>query len=407
MSTKFQISAVICELNPLHCGHYSLFENMRRKSDNFSIAVMSGNYVQRGQPAIFDKWTRAETALAAGMDLVIELPAPWAAAGAEQFAFGGVSILDALGCVDNLCFGSECGDIDVIRSIAAALSTPAFSAALADVRKNDSGSSFAVLRQKAIAQLLGDETAAVLSHPNNTLGIAYCQALEKLRSSIVPATIPRLGASYHQEEILEQDQFPSATQLRKLLAASASSDLSPFMPAACAEILSTAMAQGLGPVFPEKLELAVLAKLRTLSMEDLEQLPDLSEGLERRLYQAIRSAVSLEELYDTVKTKRYSHARIRRLVLAAFLGIQKQDLSEAPPYAHVLGMSKRGAKLLSQIKETSRIPLITKYSDSKQLKSAHEKRIWDLENRGVDLYSLAYPVPQPCGKNASAKFLIR
>lgn len=407
MSTKFRISGTICELNPFHNGHYSLFENMRQEKSDFIVAVMSGNYVQRGQPAIFDKWTRAKTALESGADLVIELPLPWSIAGAEQFAFGGVFLLHALGCVDNLFFGSECGDIQAIQQIASALSSPAFSETLTKIQQNDAGSSFAVLRQKAIAALLGDEIASVLSHPNNTLGIAYCQALEKLQSPIQPATIQRIGAGYHQEQIHSNDIFPSATQLRAFLKENPTGDLSPFMPTACAAILHTAVIQGLGPVFPEKLELAVLAKLRTLSVKELALLPDISEGLELRLHQAIRTAVSLEELYDTVKTKRYTHARIRRLVLSAFLDITKADFAAPPPYAHILGMTKHGAKLLSQINATASIPLLTKYSDGKLLKSEHAKRIWELENKSVDLYSLAYPRPQPCGKNATSRFLVK
>lgn len=405
MSTKFQITGVICELNPLHNGHFSLFEQLRQKNDTHILAVMSGNYVQRGQPAIFDKWVRTKTALACGADLVIELPLPWATAGAEAFAFGGVALLDALHCVDTLCFGSECGDINVLQQVASVLSTPQFAEALTAARQKDSNSAFATIRQQAVETLLGTETAAVLSHPNNTLGIAYCQVIETLGASIRPATIPRLGAGYHQVEFQAEDVFPSATQLRARLQAEPDCDLTPYMPSDCAALLQEAMAAGIGPVFPERLETAMLAKLRTLSLAELEQLPDISEGLERRLWQAIRTAGSLEELYSTAKTKRYSHARIRRLVLSAFLGITKNDTAISPPYCRVLGMNRNGTALLSVLKERSAIPLFTKYSDCQALDHTG-KRLFALECQATDLYSLACPQPQPCGRDMTTGIIV-
>ncbi len=405
MPHNFRISAVICELNPLHNGHFSLFEQLRKQNGGFLIAVMSGSFVQRGQPAVFDKWTRAKTALACGADLVVELPLPWSIARAETFAFGGVSLLHALGCVDVLGFGSECGDIGLLRQVAAALASPQFTQALSAIRQKNSGSPFATLRQAAVSSLLGSEAAAVLSHPNNTLGVAYCQAIEKLGASIRPVTVERRGAGYHQAEFRAEDPFPSATQLRACLQAEPDRDLSPCMPAACAAILRQAVAEGAGPVFPEGLEQAILAKLRTLSLAELEQLPDVSEGLERRLWQAARSAGSLEELFRSVKTKRYSHARIRRLVLAAFLGVTKDDAAQQIPYCRVLGMRRASAPLLALVKERSSIPLLTKYSDCRGLDDAG-KHLFRLECRATDLYGLACPKVQPCGRDMTNGILV-
>lgn len=396
MSRFFQISGVICELNPPHNGHFSLFEQIKQNDHAAVIAVLSGNFVQRGQPAIFDKWTRAKTALACGADLVIELPLPWAVSGAEQFAQGGVGLLHALSCVDTLYFGSECGRIDPLQTIADTLSSAAFQSTFQREREKNPSANFASVRQSAIASLLGDTTASILNAPNNNLGIAYCQAIRQLESSIRPVTIPRTGAAYHDSGLPHTNQFPSATQLRTLLQKNPACDLSPFVPKNCGEILNNAIAKGFGPVFPEQMELAVLTKLRTLSLSQLEQLPDLSEGLERRLYQAIRKATSLRELYDLAKTKRYSHARIRRLVLAAFLGITASHGAALPPYCRILAMNATGAKILSICKETATIPFLMKYADSKHL-SEPAKELFSLECQATDLFSLFCPTPQPCG----------
>lgn len=405
MSTNFQISAVICELNPPHNGHFSLFEQIHQEKSQKCVALLSGNYVQRGQAAIFDKWTRTELALRGGADLVLELPLPWATAGAEAFGFGGVSLLNALGCVDSLWFGSEAGTIEPLLRIAKTLETPAFSACLAQQKKHHPGSSFASLRQRAVLHLLGEADSAVLSHPNNILGISYCQAIMRLSSAIQPHTVQRSGAGYHQVSPQPKDRYPSATQLRAMLKKDPRCDLGPFLPGDCAAFLTQVINDGLGPVFPETLEPAILSKLRTMTVEELSDLPDISEGLEQRLYQAIRRSTSLTELYEYVKTKRYPLARIRRLVLSAFLGVTKQDAMGIPPYCRVLGVRRESAFLLSQLAKTSSIPLILRASDGKKL-TDRGSRLLQLEQTATDLYSLAYPRIRPCGREFTQKLVI-
>jgi predicted nucleotidyltransferase len=337
--------------------------------------------------------------------MVVELPLPWALSGAEMFALGAVALLDSLCCVKGLAFGSECGDIHLLRQIAKLLPTRKFGAAFVVERQKDPAASFATIQQRAVSSLLGKEAGSVLSQPNNTLGIAYCQALEQLESSMEPITVPRVGAGYHQLELLPNDTNPSATQLRTLLQNNQDCDLSSFMPKACADTLREAMNDGLGPVFPETMEKMMLSKLRTLSIEELANLPDISEGLENRLLEGIRRAASLEDLYSFVKTKRYSHARIRRLVLSAFLGITKEDTAAPPPYCRVLGIRKNSKKLLSEVKSNSIIPLITKYSDCSSL-SKHGRHIFNLESQATNLYSLACPTVQPCGREMTTGMIV-
>lgn len=404
MCNNFVISAVICELNPPHKGHISIIEQCKAKTGGYCIAVMSGNYVQRGQPAIFDKWTRTRAILLGGADLVIELPLPYAMGSAERFAFGGISLLSQLGCVDELWFGSEWGEIQKLQEIAHVLEQKDFSETLRKHQGLQAGLSFAKIRQLALAEHLGENTAALLSEPNNILGVSYCQLLERLKSSIQPRTIRRLGAGYHEAELQEHQAFPSATQLRHLLTESPSCDLSPYLPEACAAVLQTALDAGLAPVLPERLEMAVLAKLRTLSMEALQNLPDISEGLEQRLYHAIRQSRSLEELYSTVKTKRYTLSRIRRLIWSAFLGITKADSLQPVPYCRVLGMRKESAPLLSHLTKNASLPVLTRPGESDSL-SSFGQRLLQLEQQSTDLYALACPKIQSCGWEFTQQFV--
>ena len=403
MSANFRVFGIICELNPPHRGHSSLFEQAKDLGATHCVAVMSGNYVQRGGPAVFDKWARTKAALRMGADLVIELPLPFSMGGAETFAAGGCSLLHRLGFVDTLLFGSESGEIRPLQKLAAVLDSPSFSAALETVKAQNPGLPFASLRQMAAAELTDEATAALLKDPNNILGVSYCAALNRLGSSVVPKTVRREGAGYHDAE--PDEESPSSTALRKLLRSNLQADLSPYMDQSCAEILQKAVLVGKGPVFPEAFEQAVLSRLRSLSPEDLRTLPDVSEGLDQKLWQSVRTARTLEELYDGVKSKRYSHARIRRLVWSAFLGITAEDTAAPPPYCRVLGRSKKGAQLLPKIKHWSDLPLIMRHSDTVSL-SEQGKRLYQLECVSDDLYALGTKKIQPCGLDQTTGLIV-
>ena len=199
MAKNSSTCGVVSEFNPFHRGHEFLLKEIRRKGYSHIVAVMSGNYVQRGEPAIFSKWARTKMALQCGVDLVIELPLPWSLSGAERFAFGGVSCLHSLNCVDALAFGSECGEIESLMKLALLLNSDEFKNEVQKQLKN--GSSFAVARKMAVAELVGENSAALMDSPNNILGIEYCKALIKLSSQIRPFTIKRIGAGHHEESV--------------------------------------------------------------------------------------------------------------------------------------------------------------------------------------------------------------
>lgn len=391
---KQRIAAVICELNPLHFGHEALFRQAKRHAQGL-VCILSGNFVQRGEPAVLDKWARCRLALGAGADLVLELPLPWACARAERFAAGGVHLAAALGNVDFLVFGSELDDGPMLKRIAEMLLSTEFSQGLSALP--DRGEPFARRREMVLTDLLGPEVLPFLRSPNAVLGIEYQKALLREKSEIKPLIFPRQGTGHDREG--REGEFFSAGQLRELLRAG--KELTGLVPDHTADLLREQEALGLCPLRPELLERSVLCKLRSMRREEFSLLPDLSEGLENRLFEASRRAGSLEELYSLVKSKRYSHARIRRLVLSAFLGITN-DLPALPPYLRVLGMKKAGEGILKEASLT--LPLAARPAEF-QKTGGDALRLFQLEAAADDLCGLAAPTPWPCGRDYTEKVL--
>lgn len=395
---KFRkITGLICEFNPLHGGHRLILEHAAALSCPV-VCVLSGNFVQRGEPAILDKWSRTRLALENGANLVIELPLPWAMAGAERFAAGAVHLLSALGLEGNLIFGSEAGSTAPLVKIAQALYEPAFSAELSKhLRK---GISFAQAREHAVTKLLGAQFGMILRSPNNILAIEYIKALHKSSSRLSPHTIFRQGAGH--DSPAEETQLRCAQQLRSLIYAG-EPILPPYVPESTAKLLQQLREAGLCPASAQKLEPAILAKLRTMEPPAFAALPDISEGLENRMFQAVRTACSLQEVYAGIKSKRYSHARIRRLVYSAFLGLTA-DLPALPPYLRILGMDKAGEDVLKNAQQT--LPFALRASDFSAMGKAAQ-HIFALEAQADDLYALSLPAIQPCGADFTVPLVKR
>ncbi len=388
-----RVAGIIAEYNPFHNGHALHIEKTREAGGGCEathvVAVMSGSFVQRGEPAILSKFDRAKAALAGGVDLVIELPTPWCLSSAEGFAFGAVSLLNALGCVDVLSFGSEIGKIEPLNKAVTIMQTPRFHSLLK--YHLGLGISFAEAQQKALAEIAGATAAAVLDTPNNILGIEYIKALQACHSPIKPFTVARQGSGH--DSMTPIGNIASASYLRTLLSSDRLLNALPYMPAGCAAIVSEAADAGHMPASSSVLDRAVLSMLRRLSLEDLKALPILSEGLENRVYSAIRKSKTLSELENSIKTKRYPLTRIRRLLWSAFLGINSEYASEPPPYLRVLAANERGKEILSSSKST--VPLLYRASQVAKLDEACQ-RLWNLETRATDLHALACPVPPPC-----------
>ena len=377
-----KVSSLICEYNPFHNGHKYMLDKMRENGCEYIIACMSGNFTQRGDFAVFDKYSRTKTALENGIDLVIELPVIYSCATAEKFAFGGVDILNSLGCVSEIYFGSECGNMEALRNTADILQSSEISE---KIKKYLSlGQTFAKARENAVADI-DKISAEILKSPNNILGIEYIKALNKINSPILPQTIQRVGSEHDSLTVCENTA--SATLIRKMIYEN-NQEFKKYIPS---------------PVFSEihdfkKLETAVLYKLRMMSLEDFKNLPDISEGLENRLYSAVRSGTSIEQILSLAKTKRYTLARLRRILLYAFLGITQNDCNMLPQYIKILGFSQNGKNILRTMRETAKLPVIMRYSDVKKL-SPSAQYLYALESRCDDIYALSGENIIPCGRN--------
>ena len=387
-----RLAGIVAEYNPFHGGH-AYHIALTRESATHTVAVMSGHFVQRGDIACMSKWARTEAALRCGCDLVLELPLPYCVAGAQTFARGAVFILHALGCVDILSFGCETDDLKLLQAVSRAAYRPELIQRMHPYLAQ--GRTFAAARELAIREMNGEAVIAVLRAPNNILSIEYLHALDELGSPIAPLPVPRAGAA-HDETGSPSGVFASASQLREMLRAGRLEEIRPYMPSTAFNILAWETAAGRAPCGIARMERALLALLRRASPEELAVLPDLSEGLEHRLFRAIRESGSLDELYARVKTKRYTLARIRRLVLSAALGIGRRDSEGTPPYIRVLGMNAAGEEILRTAKHTAALPLLTRAPKPGEL-SGRAARLWELENRATDLFALAQPSPAPCG----------
>lgn len=380
-------AGIITEYDPLHMGHVHLMRQARRQlgPDAAVVCVMSGNCVQRGGFAIVNKWARAAAAVQSGADLVLELPVPWALSSAEGFAAGAVEILKATGVVTHLFFGSESGDAAPLVRLADTLRSDEFTQNLR--RELTRGDSFPAARQRAAAALLPSGEAALLSNPNDILGVEYCKALRN--SGIRPIAIPRLGSAHGDETAGEG--FVSSSAIRALLRSGDEEKALDLMAPAMAEAYRAEKAAGRAPALLDHCERAVLARLRFMEEADFAALDPGREGLYRRLYRASRSAASVEELLSAVKTKRYPLARLRRMMFCAYLGLPSVP-PEAPPYLRILAANRRGTALLAEMRSTAALPVITKPASVRRM-GPEAQRLFDLEARAGRLCALAYPDP--------------
>lgn len=334
------VGGIIAEYNPFHTGHAHQLSLLRQAGVSHIAVVMSGSFVQRGEPAMFDKWCRAKAAVACGADLVVELPLTFAMASADRFALGGVALLQALGA-ESLWFGSECGSLKQLKEAGRLLREAEESEEFRRLLKE--GLSYPAARAKAVEAAGHPEAADLLSQPNNLLGLCYLNAIRQLEAPIVPHTHPRKGPGHGAETPAEG--IASASLIRQLGFPKAET----FLPPAALPLYRAAIQEGQAPIRQELLETAVLWRLRRMTPADFAALPDVGEGLEHRLTGAAKTATSIEEFLFTVKTKRYTLARLRRILWYAMLELKKEDMTGLPGYIRVLAMNERGAEILRRI----------------------------------------------------------
>ena len=374
---------IICEYNPLHGGHVYHLQRARAAGADGIVCIMSGNFTQRAEPAVAHKYARAEAAISCGADLVVELPFPYSAGSAEFFACGGVAAADAFGC-DTLYFGSESGDIDRLKALAAASLSPEFKAQYDALIKTNIGTAAAYA--KALS-LVAKQDAAALS--NDLLGIAYCKAILSGGYDVGPLCTKRVGADYNEKNLTEG--HPSATALRKIYREEGFDALQAHLPAPSFDALARANAKGELLGDGQAFGTALLAILRTMPTEQIEKAALCASGLGARIASAAHHATTLDELYALTSHKSLPDAHVRRAVLYAALGVTENDLRRTPAYFTVLAANERGRRMLADLRRTCPVPIVIKPAD------APDCRQRALSDRADTLYTLAMEKPQSSG----------
>ena len=391
-----KVLGIVCEYNPFHNGHlYHLEQSKRMTGSNYTVAVMSGNFTQRGSTSLIDKWSKAEAAINCGVDLVIELPVLYATSSAENFAEGAVKILDSLKVVDYISFGAETSDTDVLTTFADILYKEPKKYKTLLSHELGKGLSYPKARENALLMYLNDirKYVNVLSSPNNILGIEYIKALKKYKSNIMPISIARFESGYHDTGYTSN--IASATAVRNIVKNGGFDILKRLLPAPSYGILMNNIKQG--HIVPDLsvFEKQIIYNLRKMDVTEIAELPDVSEGLEFAIKKAANSCNSIVEFLNIIKSKRYTSTRIQRILLYSLLGITKKDMAlsrKQYPYIRVLGLNNRGKFLISEIaKANPKLEIITSVkrfvdtNSNKNLKLMLEKDIW-----ATDVYTVGY-----------------
>lgn len=379
-----KITGIICEYNPFHNGHLYHMNQTRENGATHIVAVMSGNYVQRGDIAVLDKFTRAKLAVRGGADLVIEIPSVYALSSAEFYARGAVSILDSLGCVDEISFGSEAGSVEDLKKASEIAEECSSSPELEEYLRNGMSYPNAIntMVYEKYGKKAGNRIGEILASPNNVLAVEYLKALRRLGSDIQPVTVQRKSVAH--DSMIALNGIASASFIRKCI--QEKMDFSDFVPDYVYSAYVRAVSEKRRADI-KNLERIILYKLRTITPEQLRSVPDVGQGLE---YRIIENAVltNLDEIFMNIKTRRYTMARIKRIFLNMLIGIEKRDLDILPPYGRILAVTERGRDILSKAKETGKIPFGT--SLAKLGKSSEDaQRFSQIEGRASDIYALA------------------
>lgn len=397
-----KVVGLVVEYNPFHLGHQYHLETAKRvTSSDGVICVMSGNFIQRGEPAIFDKWARAKMAILGGADLVIELPVVYAMSSAEYFAKAGVALLIGTGIVDSLCFGSESGSIDELKAVAEVLTNEPDEYRGMLKKYLDIGISYPAAREKALidyfkfADLDCGNLSEYISKANNILGIEYLKALISMNSKIKPITIKRKGSDY--TDINLSGSFSSATSIREIVQKDGlSSAVLSTIPESTYKVISEEVENGRGPIFTNYYDNIVLALLRRIGREGLADFPYLGEGLHNRLFKGLLESSTINELVDKTCTKRYTRTRVLRGIMHSLTGLREEDFNVfnnlgGPKYIRILGFNSRGQQMLSKMKEKATLPIIIKTADYAKLLDKTERKMFEIESASTDMYVLGYP----------------
>lgn len=389
------VLGIVAEYNPFHNGHAYHVQKAKEKSGaQYVVSVSSGNFVQRGNTSVVNKWKKAEMALLNGVDLVIELPTIYSVSSAEGFSFGAMKILNSLGIVESISFGTETDDFGALNNIAGAIcdESKRYKDLLGCELKK--GFSFPKARENALMLYFDDNEryANILNGPNNILAVEYLKSLKKMKSTIQPIPVKREKVYYNDNHIV--DEFASATAIRKLLADNDFREIRKVVPNSTYEMLSRETELGNVVLDLSCYEKQIIYNLRRMSIDEIRNLPDVNEGLENNIKNAASYTNNLSDLIDIIKSKRYTQSRIQRILICVLLGITKKDVEmakRATPYVRVLGFNENGRALLSRIKKANpRLSVITsvkKFKDSNTNKTYN--RMLDIDMLATDIYNMA------------------
>lgn len=388
------ILGIVSEYNPFHNGHiHHLQVSKQLTKTDFTVAVMSGNFVQRGDTALVDKWTRTEMALKSGIDLVIELPTVYALSSAENFADGAVKILNSLGVVDFISFGSEIGEITPLLEVANVLykEPKEFSSLITTQLR--SGLSYPKAREIALSQFFGSSQkySSIVSNPNNILGVEYLKSLKRHRSHIRPLTVKRDYADYNSTQ--EKNGIASATAIRTMI--QNGKNIHRVIPYETYELLEKSKEEGKIVPSLKVFEKEIIYTLRKMSLSEIAALPDVSEGLENKIKSASNNFNTLEELILNIKSKRYTQSRIQRILLYALLNISQKDINQSKrvtPYIRVLGFNKHGKRIISAIAAANpKLKIIV--SVKKFMEESNDNTLKNMISKDIlatNIYTLGY-----------------
>lgn len=393
-----KVLGIVAEYNPFHNGHfYHMQESKKITEADSCICVISGNFTQRGEPSIVNKWAKTYMALCCGADLVIELPTIYSISSAENFASGAIKILDSLKIITDISFGAECNDLATLNNIANVFySEPAnYKTILNHELKR--GLSYPMARENAVLMYLNDikRYANVLSNSNNILAIEYLKALKQQKSMIQPNIVPRKNVYYNDQKIV--DDFASATAIRKLMLNREYAEVRKVVPRSTYQIIGEEYKKNHIILGIKKYEKEIIYALRVMPIEEIQNLPDVNEGLEFAIKKAASETNDIEELIEKVKSKRYTQTRIQRILVYVLLGITKKDMEDSKkmvPYVRVLGFNSRGKILISEImNQNPKLNMITsvgKYVNKKMPKNKQLTRMLDLDINATNIYTLGY-----------------
>ena len=391
-----RVLGIIAEYNPFHNGHlYHIAKSKEETGAQYVVAVISGNFVQRGNTSIVNKWVKTRMALSNGVDLVIELPTIYSTSSAENFAEGAIKILNSLGIVDTISFGMEAKDISTLNNIANVLYTEPKEYVTMLTHELKKGNSFPKARENALMMYLNDikRYANVMAGSNNILGIEYLKALKKTKSTITPVGIKREKVLYNDKYIV--DEFASATAIRKMLMTKELNDIRKVMPRSSYLLLGEELKDGHYVIDISRFEREILYTLRKMTVQEIANLPDVSESLENSIKNAADSCNTLEELINIVKTKRFTQTRIQRILIYSLLGITKKQMETSKkitPYVRVLGFDNKGKELISEMMNINpKLNVVTsvkKYIDT--VASKNLKEMIETDILATNVYTLGY-----------------